>query len=140
MNDILPTTGRLAGIDYGTVRIGIAITDPDRILASPYETYRRRNADADAKYFKKFAVDENVVGFVVGLPLHLDGRVSEKAKEAMEFGEWLRKETELSVAFRDERYTSVEAGALLSGLTNKGKRKRCDQVSAHLILMAYLEQ
>ena len=65
--------GRIAGIDYGTVRIGVAISDPDQTLASPLETYNRRNDALDREWFKRLAKEERVVRFVVGLPVHLDG-------------------------------------------------------------------
>ena len=69
MSDALPRQGRLAGIDYGTVRIGVAVTDPDQRLASPLEIYARRNAAADAAWFQTLASEERLAGFVVGLPI-----------------------------------------------------------------------
>jgi putative holliday junction resolvase len=82
-----PATGRLAGIDFGTVRIGVAITDASRILASPLENYNRRSLDADADYFRRLTVQEQIVGFVVGLPVHGNGRESQKSAEARIFGQ-----------------------------------------------------
>ena len=68
--------GRVAAIDYGTVRIGIAVSDSRRTIASPLENYTRRSKEADADYFRRLASDENIALFVVGLPVHLDGRES----------------------------------------------------------------
>src|SRR5437763_10925830 len=101
--------GRLAGIDYGTVRIGIAITDPEQRIASPLDNYTRRGAVADGIYFRKLAAEERVVRFVVGLPVHLDGRESEKSREARKFGAWLQETTGVPVVFFDERFSSSEA-------------------------------
>ena len=70
MSDPFPVRGRLAGVDYGHVRIGIAICDADRRIASPYETYTRSTAERDASYFRHLVQDECVTGFVVGLPVH----------------------------------------------------------------------
>src|SRR5262245_54818126 len=98
-----PATGRLAGIDYGTVRIGIAITDREQRIASPLVNYTRRGGKADAEFFCKLAADERIAGFVVGLPVHLDGRESEKSAEARQFGERLGQTTGLPVVFFDER-------------------------------------
>ena len=70
----LTSAGRVAGIDYGTVRIGIALCDPSRTLASPYETYSRRGTEQDARRFQRLVAEEQVTRFVVGLPVHLDGR------------------------------------------------------------------
>src|ERR1051325_400364 len=103
-----PSTGRLAGIDYGTIRIGIAITDPEQRIASPLANYTRHGEKADAEYFRKLVADERIVGFVVGLPVHLDGRESEKSGEARKFGQWLGQITALPIVLFDERFTSVE--------------------------------
>ena len=137
----LPTEGRLAGVDYGTVRIGVAITDPGQILASPFENYNRRSLQEDADWFCKFAAEEAVVGFVVGLPLHMSGDESEKSQEARAFGEWLAETTNLPVVFHDERYTSAEAERhlLAANLSSKQRKARMDMLAAQLILRSYLE-
>ncbi len=136
-----PNQGRVAGIDYGTVRIGIAISDPDRILSSPYETYSRKNATADAEYFRRLVREERIVQFVVGLPVHLSGDASEKSKEATAFGAWLAEQTSIPVDFVDERFTSVEAEHHLRGakLTNKRRKDRRDKIAAQILLATYLE-
>ena len=87
--------GRIGGIDYGTVRIGLAVTDPDRTMASPLEIYTRRNPQLDAKYFQQLAKDQRIALWVVGLPVHLDGRESGKSQEARRFGQWLAEITAL---------------------------------------------
>src|SRR5262245_31812644 len=97
MSDALPRTGRLAAIDYGTVRIGVAITDPDQRLASPLENYTRRGLEADAKWIAQLARDERIAGFVVGLPIHTSGEESQKSGEARKFGQWLGEVTGLPV-------------------------------------------
>ena len=102
MSDAIPPQGRLAGIDYGTVRIGIALTDPDRILASPWETYSRKSPTEDEAYFLQLARDERLVGWVIGMPLHLSGEESQKSREAEAFGQWLENLTGLPVAYFDE--------------------------------------
>ena len=136
-----PATGRLAGIDYGTVRIGVAVTDASRILASPLENYNRRSLDADADYFRRLTDQEQIVGFVVGLPVHSNGRESQKSTEARGFGQWLHEITGRPVTFYDERFTSLQADQLLSGaeLTKKKRRKRLDKVAAQIILASFLE-
>lgn len=133
--------GRLAGIDYGTVRIGVALTDARRTLASPYEIYRRRSADPDALYFQSLARDEKVVGFVVGLPVHLDGNESQKSRESRQFGEWLAATTGVPVTYFDERFTTSEADQFLGAarLTKKQRLARRDKLAAQIMLAAYLE-
>ena len=68
-----PPPGRVAGVDYGTVRIGIAISDPDRTLASPLENYTRRDLQQDARHFQQLVAENDVRLLVVGLPVHLSG-------------------------------------------------------------------
>jgi len=133
--------GKIAGIDYGTVRIGIAMSDADRVLASPCETYIRKSLERDAEYFRWLVSEERVSRFVLGLPLHLSGDLSEKAKEVLQFGQWLNQTTGIEVDYMDERYTSVEAERCLreAGLTEKKRKARRDKLAAQILLAAYLE-
>jgi putative Holliday junction resolvase len=133
--------GRLLGVDYGTVRVGLAVSDLDRILASPLATYTRRDAAADAAYFKGVIVAEEIVGLVVGLPMHTDGREGIKAQEARAYGAWLGTVTGVPVVFADERFTTVFAESALwnAGLTHKRRKERRDRVAAQMLLQAYLE-
>jgi putative Holliday junction resolvase len=132
---------RLLGVDYGAVRIGLAVSDPDRKLASPLATYRARNPAEDAAYFRAVASEEEIGGLVVGLPVHTDGREGRKAAEARRFGDWLAKTTGLSVTYWDERFTTVEAESAMwdAGLTHKKRKGRRDRVAATLLLQAYLD-
>jgi len=136
-----PAPGRVAGIDYGTVRIGIALSDPGRTIASPYENYTRRGTRQDAERFRELAAEQDVTLFVVGLPVHLDGRESEKSIEARRFGQWLAEATGVPVEFFDERFTSNEAERFLLGadMSRKRRKKRIDMVAAQIMLAAYLE-
>jgi putative holliday junction resolvase len=136
-----PAAGRLAGIDYGHVRIGVAVSDPDRTIASPYANYTRRGAVRDTQFFQTLVADENVVGFVVGLPLHTSGQESEKSCEVRQFALWLSQVTGRPVCFYDERFTTREATYLLEDaqLTKKKRKQRLDKVAAQLLLAAFLE-
>ncbi|MFM8890983.1 MAG: Holliday junction resolvase RuvX, partial [Planctomycetia bacterium] len=108
--------GRVAAVDYGRKRIGLAVCDAHRILARPL-CVRQTSGDrqSDAVFFRKVAADEDVVGFVVGLPIHADGTDRRMSVEVERFGAWLAAETGLPVVFHDERYTSREATGLLAG-------------------------
>ena len=136
----MPST-RIAGIDYGTVRIGIATADLEVGIAGPYENYNRRNEKLDAQYFVELAEQERLGRFVVGLPVHLSGNESQKSREARQFGAWLENLTGVPVDFFDERYTSSEAEAILGDakLTKKKRKARLDQLAAQIMLTAYLE-
>lgn len=137
----LPAQGRLAGIDFGTVRIGIATCDPSQRWVAPLEQYVRRTERLDGDYFRSLARQENLVGWIVGLPIHCDGQESQKSAEARKFAEWLYQVTQLPVAMFDERFTSAEARRLLETATMSGQKKkqRLDQLAAYLILTHYLE-
>jgi putative pre-16S rRNA nuclease len=133
--------GRVAGIDFGTVRIGIAICDPGRMLASPYENYTRRGEQQDRQRFVRLVAEEDVKLFVVGLPVHLHGGESQKSMEARQFGKWLADVTGVAVEFFDERFTSSQAEQFLcdANLTSKRRKRRLDMVAAQIILSSYLE-
>ena len=134
-------TGIVAGIDYGTVRIGVAVSDPRRVIAFPLVNYTRKNESRDAEFFKKLVTDEQITQFVVGLPLHLSGDLSDKAREVLAFGHWLGELTGVPIDYYDERYTSVEAEHILrqAGLTDKKRKAHRDKLAAQILLSAYLE-
>lgn len=140
-HDSEASPGRVAGIDYGTVRIGVALSDPGRTIASPLKNYTRRGPEPDAEWFQRLAAEEDVTLWVVGLPVHLDGRESEKSSEARRFGEWLRRVTGVPVEFFDERFTSSEAEGLLqdADLSKRRRKRRLDMVAAQIMLTAYLQ-
>jgi putative Holliday junction resolvase len=128
-------------VDFGEVRIGLAVSDPDRKIAFPLETRRRQGRDSDAAYFRVLAAEQAVGGLVVGLPVHLDGNEGRKAAEARAFGQWLAEVTGLPVVYWDERFSTVEAESALwdAGLTHKQRKARRDRVAAQIFLQAYLD-
>jgi putative Holliday junction resolvase len=132
---------RLLGVDYGQVRVGIAVCDSERRIASPLATFQRRNPEQDADYLRGVVADEEIVEIVVGLPLHLDGREGQKAREARVFGQWLAETSGLPVVFWDERFSTVEAESALwqAGLTHKRRKDRRDRVAAQILLQSYLD-
>lgn len=138
---LLPSEGRLLGIDYGTVRVGVAISDPSQTIASPLETYTRRNIKHDASYFIDLVKLEKIVGLVVGLPVHMSGDESEKSREAVRFGKWLQQSTERPVIWVDERYTTSMAREMLSHSPLSGKKRKAqlDKLAAQILLATYLE-
>ena len=132
--------GRLLGVDSGAVRIGLAVSEQDRKIGSPFTTYPPR-CRRDARYFKELVEEEEIGLIVVGLPVHTDGREGQQAIKARAFGCWLAEVTGLPVVFWDERFTTVEAeGYLLAaGLTDKQRKARRDRVAAQILLQAYLD-
>ncbi len=132
---------RIAGIDFGTVRIGIALADTEVRIAGPFENYNRTTPALDAEYFKQLAREERIDRFVVGLPVHLSGAESQKSHEARTFGDWLGGVTGVPVEYFDERYTTCEADEILGSakLTKKQRHARRDQLAAQIMPTAYLE-
>ena len=135
-------TGRVAGVDYGRRRIGVAICDAERIICSPL-CVRQTTGDleADARFFRNLVTEETLAGFVVGLPVHADGTDSAMSVEVERFGAWLGRITTLPVTFHDERYSSREAAGMLAGvgLTRGRKKARADAVAAQVVLQSWLD-
>jgi putative holliday junction resolvase len=136
----LPAHGRLAGIDYGNRRIGIAVCDRERILSSPYESYETRSETQDAERFRQLVHEEDIVGFVIGLPVHATGEESDQSRQVRRFAAWLQQVTNRPICFFDERYTSQQADALMRGsrLSPAQRKSRRDKLAAQIILEAYL--
>ena len=136
-----PVQGRLLGLDYGTKRVGIAVSTTEQNIASPLENYTRQTETLDGLHFSKLVKEYSVVGMVVGLPVHLSGEESEKSREAREFGNWVATVTGLPVCFWDERFTSVMAEEyLLSAELSKKKRKnRLDKLASQIMLQSFLD-
>jgi putative Holliday junction resolvase len=132
---------KILGVDYGQVRIGLAVSDPDRKFSFPLASYTRRDRQADAEHFRAVVSAEEVGSIVVGLPVHLDGHEGRAAAEARRFGAWLAEATGLPVSFYDERFTTVEAETALwdAGLSHRERRARRDKVAAQILLQTYLD-
>lgn len=136
-----PTDGRLLGIDYGTVRIGLAYSPPEQNMAVPLANYDRRIPEVDAAYMRGVVEEYRIKGIVVGLPVHTDGGESQKSKEAREYGAWLNEVTGLPITFWDERYTSqaAESALLEMDMTRKQRKGRKDMLAAMYMLQGFLE-
>ncbi len=120
----------ILAIDYGKVRIGLALADIETALPRPLTTIERVNRNEDMRRLRELAREHAVKEIVVGLPLRLDGTRGEMAEEATRFGERVRKQLGLPVEMVDERLTSWEAERLLE--EQAGKVFRDDSVPAHV--------
>ena len=133
---------RIIGIDYGRKRVGVAVTDPLGIFASALDTVHSAKI---IDYLKKYASNENVVRFVVGYPMNMNGKPSEAAKDVDIFLKHLAKAfPDIPVTLEDERFTSVLAHrAMIEGGMSKKDRmnkESVDKISAAIILQSYLER
>ncbi len=136
-----PVQGRLLGFDYGTKRVGIAVSTYEQNIASPLENYTRQREEQDGLHFSELVKEYSIAGLVVGLPVHLSGEESEKSREARKFGNWVAAVTGLPVCFWDERFTSAMAEEhLLSAELSKKKRKsRLDKLASQIMLQSFLD-
>lgn len=132
---------RVMGIDYGDVRIGIALSDVTRFIASGYENYTRVNVDADCKHIADIIANNNVKRIVIGLPLNMDGSVGIRVEKTYEFASILSKYTDVEIDYLDERLTSVSAEKILisADVSRKKRKNVLDKLSATIILQDYLD-
>lgn len=141
--EALPSAGALLGVDHGTRRIGIAVCNADQTIAVPLETWISRTVDLDRRHFRELIADYRIRGIVVGLPVMTQtGEESRQAAIAREFGDWLRHEVQLPVAYWDERYSSAAAEAILwsRGESPNRNKARLDGLAAQVILQGYLDR
>ncbi|MHB1557156.1 MAG: Holliday junction resolvase RuvX [Isosphaeraceae bacterium] len=132
---------RILGIDYGTRRVGAALSDPGRTMAFPAEVYVLRGPEHDARHYRELVREDEVERIVIGLPLHISGREGQLASLTRRFGDWLAGVTGLPVLYFDERFTTVEAEQRLldAGLTRQKRKALRDQLAAQIMLQTYLD-
>ena len=133
---------RVMALDYGDVRIGIAMSDVTRFLASGYENYTRKSLDEDCRHIADIASNNNVKTIVLGLPLNMDGSKGERVEKTYLFADKLRAFTQANIVFLDERLTSVSAEKILisADVSRKKRKEVLDKLSATIILQDYLDQ
>ena len=136
------STKRVLGIDFGTTRIGISLSDPLQIIASPFATYE--NTPGIFERIRDTATREDVGLIVVGMPLNLKGEKGKKALEVEEFMEELRAMVHLEIVHWDERFTtSIAQQTLLTMGTRREDRRtnkaRVDAMAAAVMLQGYLD-
>jgi len=132
---------KILGLDLGTKRIGIAISDESETLASGRGFYERRSTDLDLNYFKEL-IDDEVIGLIVlGLPQNMDGSLGPKAQESLAFKSQLESITDVPIELFDERLTTHEAERVLieANVSRKKRKGVVDQQAAVLILQGYLD-
>jgi putative Holliday junction resolvase len=132
---------RIMALDYGTVRIGMAMSDELLLTAQGYESLIRKEPKSDLEHILRFASHNNVGEIIVGLPLNMDGTRSRKTKEVIAFVDELTKASGIPVKTWDERLTSMQAErVLLAADASRAKRKEVtDKLAAQIILQSYLD-
>ena len=133
---------RILGLDVGSRRIGLAVSDPLGITAQGLETLQRRNKRSDLAALERVIREFDVKEIVVGLPLRMSGLEGTQAEKMQMFAEELRKRFRLPVHMWDERLTSAEANRLLreTELSIEKRGKAVDRMAAVLILQGWMER
>lgn len=132
---------RILGIDYGTKRIGVALSDPDRIMAHPHDTILVKPDGSHMDALKSICDAYRVTEVVVGLPYNMDGSLGQRGQDVLAWGKGLERAFGLRVTFWDERLSTSEAHEMLIGFSVKGRRRRqvVDKIAASIILQGYLD-
>lgn len=132
---------RILGLDVGTKRIGVALSDPLSLTAQGLETIQRTNPAADLAMIRAVVAANDVGEIVAGLPINMDGTHSAQTKEVVAFLDGLARAVDVPIKTWDERLTSIQAErAMLEADLSRAKRKRLsDKVAAQLILQSYLD-
>ena len=133
---------RSLGLDIGDKRIGVALSDPDGLLASPLTIINRRQETADIKAITDIVSQYQVEQIIVGLPRSMDGSLGHQAEKVKDFTQKLRCQTDVTVEFRDERLTTVLARRLMQAAKVKKSKEKAqdDAVAAAIILQGYLDE
>lgn len=132
---------RVLAIDPGTVRIGLALSDPSGTIAQPLSVLQRRSQTEDLQALVELVKRHDVDQIVVGLPRTMDGRLEAAAQDAQTFGEQVGHATGRPVAYWDERLTTVAAERYLieQGKRRGKRRQEVDRMAATLMLQGYLD-
>lgn len=129
------------GIDFGLARIGVALSDDTKFLASPYVVYKRLGGEQDVKFFTNLINEKKVDEIVCGLPMNMQGQEQEIAKKTREFMDEIQNLTKIKVQYVDERLSSVIAEDMLRETEKdwKKRKEKLDMVAASIILQDYLD-
>ena len=137
-----PARGALIGLDLGTKPIGVAVSDPDRRLATGVGTIQRKAFKADAARLFAIAAERNAVGFVLGLPINMDGSEGPRAQSTRAFARNFSQLTALAIALWDERLSTaaVERELIANDVSRARRAEVIDQHAAIFILQGALDR
>lgn len=141
LKPLLRQGARLLGLDIGTKTIGMALSDTTLLIASPFETIRRRRFRDDLRRIRGAIDEHGVGGIVIGLPLALDGSDSPRTQGVRQVAKNLAAETELPIVFWDERLSTaaVERGMIAADLSRARRAELIDKAAAAYILQGLLD-
>ena len=133
---------KVMGLDFGDVRIGVALSDPSRFLASGYETYTRKTTEKDLEHLAQIIADNKVKKVVFGLPLNMDGTKGVRVEKTEAFADKLKAKCNVEIDYYDERLSSVTAEEILieAGVRREKRKEVIDKLAATIILQSYLDK
>ena len=141
MSSKLPASSRLMGIDPGSKKIGLALSDITRMIASPSHTIRRKKFSGVVTTLTALVITENIGGIIIGLPLNMNGSIGPSAQSATQFAENLSSQMDIPVGLWDERLSTaaVERSLIEADLSRHRRSELVDKLSATYILQGALD-
>lgn len=132
---------KILGLDYGEARIGLAVSDPFCILATPLETISEKDREKQLLAVMEVIKENRIEKLVFGLPMLMDGTEGHRATYTREFAKELSEKTGLPFDMWDERFSSTEAHRILEagGVSGKKRKTKVDKIAAVIILQGYLD-
>jgi putative Holliday junction resolvase len=132
---------RILGIDYGSKRIGLAISDPNETMAQPLATIERKDDNSSVRKIDEIIKKHSIDKIVIGLPVSMSGEIGPQARSVLDFIDHLKKQIDIQIETWDERLsTSMAQRALLDAKTKRSRRKEViDKIAAAIILQGYLD-
>ncbi|OPX98754.1 MAG: putative Holliday junction resolvase [Syntrophorhabdus sp. PtaU1.Bin002] len=132
---------RVLGLDVGTKKIGVAMSDSTQSIAQGLKVYRRTCLKDDLEEVKRLAEEHTITEIVIGLPKDLSGTVGKKAQEVMAFAEQVERYTQIPIVLWDERFSTNEANRVfeLAQVNHKKRKPFIDMIASQIILQGYLD-
>ena len=133
---------RLLGIDYGSVRVGIAISDPLKIIAKPYKTLTYKNGDDLIIQIVEIVNEKDIDSIIIGLPVTLKNKISKQTEQVLSFIDKLKLKVEIPVISYDERFSSqiAQQALITQGVKTGHNKGAIDQTAAAFFLQNYIDE
>ena len=132
---------RVLGIDYGDVRIGLALSDLNKIIASPFKTLANKNSKQLLIDLEEIINQNEIDEIVIGIPYNMSGNDTKQTEKVREFIVILKEKFQISINLIDERLTSIEAESIMHKMNVKtgSNKEKIDKIAASIILQEYLD-
>jgi putative Holliday junction resolvase len=142
LTDNVTAKGRILGLDIGEKRIGVALSDPEGILAVPVSAIGRKSLESDMEAVQALVLQNDAVRIVAGLPLSLDGSLGHQARRVQDFLHQLSLYVDIPVDTWDERFSTAAAARMMTeaGVKEEKRKERVDAMAAAFILQGYLDR